>query len=321
MDNILDTIGLNSMSYLPADPSNIPLAEYNPGNGSGLPRFRIDKDGNLILYISTTMIKTFFTKGLLKEYCPQYVYHKRIINSFESDSPTPVQLNGLYFETKCFGKSAGNRKFDELPRINKGIKKSVDNLRIDEQILMFKQLTIDRNFVVDKEMRNVQLFIKGKYPNTIYQDVTVILTAELDYLGPFKDNGVFYPTAVVDLKLTKDVDSEWGDFCWGKPEFMDHTQATFISYMTKFPFFYWIFDYKPSGRSNRVIQINHDVNHIDPVVANKAKFRLNQLHEDIRKTVVEIVTNFKTGWERRPVIENCKKCNLDCELKKTTQLL
>ena len=50
MDNILDTIGLNSMSYLPADPSNIPLAEYNPGNGSGLPRFRIDKDGNLYLF-------------------------------------------------------------------------------------------------------------------------------------------------------------------------------------------------------------------------------------------------------------------------------
>lgn len=320
MDDILKTLGYSDFGQIQDHHSDIDIKDYNPGNGTGLPRFRVI-NGRLNLFISKTVISKFVKRGTLLEYCPRYIYNRTIFNAETTDETTDAQLKGLYFETHCLGKSAGDRNFNELPRVNKGTKKSTDNLRIDEQINMFKHLSVEYGLAFDKELRNVQKFIKGKYDNHTFHDIDIWLTSELDYIGPFIESGKFHQTAVIDLKLTKDLDSSFGDFQWSRPEYMDHTQATLICYMLKqhkIPFFYWIFDYKPSGRSNKIIHISDDVDNINPVIANNAKLRRNQLHEDIRKTVSEIVDGFRTGWQERPTQEQCKKCKLDCKSRIST---
>ena len=100
------------------------------------------------------------------------------------------------------------------------------------------------------------------------------------------DEGLFLTT--IDLKLTADVHSKFGDFCWGSPEYMDHSQAISYQYMVRnldlelnphievlekarpglinhakngnIAFFYWVFGYSklPPENQEKIIRVTYD---------------------------------------------------------------
>jgi len=60
--------------------------------------------------------------------------------------------------------------------------------------------------------------------------------------------------------------------------------------------------------------VNHDVNHPNPKLAAKAKWRIKTFHELIRLTTNEIAFNFREGWKTNPEPNLCAKCPVkDCK--------
>lgn len=121
-----------------------------------------------------------------------------------------------------------------------------------------------------------------------------------------------YHKAVIDLKLTKDVNTTKGNYCWGSPNEMDHLQAYMYNYITGLPFYYMVYDYKPTFLEKKFLPIYIQKSHTAEML------------ESVRKTAVEIIHNEYTMWKPEPgIIEQtgffrsankCSKCPVsECE--------
>ena len=108
------------------------------------------------------------------------------------------------------------------------------------------------------------------------------------------EGGVF-SIAFIDLKLTMDITSTWGDFCWGRPDLLDVTQMIcyhtlirgmeneyndFASYPPELlkmagegsiKGYYWVFGYKEEG--------------FLPLEVEYTPMRLAEFKENLRKTM------------------------------------
>ena len=136
-------------------------------------------------------------------------------------------------------------------------------------------------------------------------NVIVIFTGDLDILSPFTYKGIEYPLAVEDLKLTMDLNSTFGDFCWGTPEKMDHVQAYSYTWMTNLIFFYMLYDYKPD-MSKKVFKVN-----TNPAI-------MAELNETIRKSAATYLKAEKEGWPKDNTLGKCLKCKVEeCEFYQT----
>ncbi len=309
LDNFID---IKSLGY--DDPIDTDIQTYSPGNNLGLPRYRIHK-GKLVLYISNSLINEFIQWGEIKDYCAKKVFETYITGNYEGLSASDAMNNGSYFETQCLGSGAGNKVTIDLPSIRGG-KKSMPQKRIDEQVLMFKHLMRDMGMLILPDKSNVQVKAMKEWADNNYIDLIVFATGESDLITPYSHGGIVYDNIVVDLKLTGDITSTYGPYQWGDLKKRDMKQATLYSLLFDMPFAYWIFDYKSSVRENKFFFVNSDINHPNPELANNAKFRLRVLTEAFRKTINEIVFNFKNGWKENPSEDNCKKCPLkNCRYK------
>ena len=305
MINVVDTKALGII-----DPMGTKLTlDYKPGNNTKTARYRVHKN-KLILYISNTLINQFFMKGDEKEHCAKRVFETYMTGNYWSKS-TAAMDKGSYFETKSIGGGAGGSKVLSLP-LGRGGKLSVDQQRIDGQVAKFKMLVDEYKIVLSDDDSNIQVKGMTRFIQNDWLDVEVFVTGEADFISPIDNyKGRKFGNTVIDLKLTKDMTSTFGPFAWGNLEFINTQQATIYHLVFDLPFAYWLFDYKPKGPENKLIFVNHDVNHPNAAIANKAKYRLSSTKEVIRKTVNEIAHNFIKGWEANPKSELCRGCPVE----------
>ena len=290
------------------------------------------------LYISNSLVKYLFLNGNERpNICPKQVFSKFVIKNYP-DSPTRCMLDGKYFETLCLGSSSRGDKQLDLPRLNNG-NKGVTQLRIEKQVLLFKLLC--EKYQIRVNEHNTQTV----YYKEWHKDRRVILRAEMDIapttiLRNIDNQGEALWLSIIDLKLTVNINSDWGEFGWGDYANMDKTQGMFYQYMWRdmdvdfnisesgetwyesfrtgfmkeliekklFLFYYWVFSHAKTGMDHQKLC---------RVVWDKAKEL--DLHEAIRKTVSLMELWNEEGFKANPSYEACKDCKLENCKEKTTE--
>lgn len=262
-----------------------------------------DGSGNIkkLVINSSLLGRLFFSgniydKNSLADYCPKklrHVYMKGI-----STKTNIYQERGLYFEKKVLGSSAGQNDVNELPLTSRG-KKSAPHERIDEQIKMFPQLCDKLGIIVTNENVQVEKYVQleSNY------DFEVFIKAKLDLVTPLEYEGITYDAAVVDLKLTGDIEKGY----WSR--YVDTTQGQLYSLVTNLPFFYWVFDYSTYMR-NKLIRVITKTYH-KPNEKNEALIRDAELKEKIRKTIELIMDHEINGYPANANQRECKDCPLN----------
>lgn len=285
-----------------------------------------------MIYINQSLIRKFYYKGELRDYCPYSIYCEMIAKT-HSRKTLPM-IAGSYFETLCLGSGVKGSKTDDMPRkkltarqiLNKQKigDKTIDQKRIEQQHLIFEKNASIFQINVQKEV-NTQVRIVKRYS----RNDDIILVGELDIFPTtilLPERGL--RLAVIDLKLTGTF-SSFGEYCWGEPSSLDNIQGLFynnlvrdidinlnmdinseskINYLytstikkqleTNDPlFFYWVFNYKTNNLTNKFIEVPY---------RTADKF---DLKEAIRKTIKEYNKNVQKRWDRlNPSYETCQGC-------------
>jgi len=296
--------------------------------------------------INASLVKKLYFKGESRPLCPLRLQQVDILKKYSET--TLSMLKGQYFETASIGSGVYGNKIYDLPRksISKKQEKenriaelqgqgiihvgepTIDQVRIDNQVAVFKKEAMDRMIAISKD--NVQL--------TIFKWINGILCkGTLDIFPCFVDFGGTPKLMIIDLKLTKDINGTYpAEFGWGDPERMDHIQADMYNELVKdidfelnphlvgkiseetklmldrgdFWFAYWVFDYKDKSE-NKWVFSSYD--------ATKQK----ELFEAIRKTNNAVNDYYPVnGWITNPDFERCKTCPVkECKDRKTYQFI
>jgi len=250
--------------------------------------------------LSTSLIKKFIKRGDEIQYCPKNIKEVSIDKKFDFTSDS--MDNGSYFESMCIGATADKSLFTGLKKQKNGTRYA-HHKRIDMQVLEFRKdakllkLRINKMTVQQEFVKVLDLFDDP--------DIVVIIKGTLDLFSE-----MFYRNetllAVIDLKLTANVTTSAGDFCWGTPDEMDHLQAYVYMILTGRPFFYMVYDYKSN------------LEKLSPYKVNMKSGHYKETIETIRKAVANMVRCEMEDWKPIPGIivstgfgrtENkCKKC-------------
>lgn len=218
---------------------------------------------------------------------------------------------GLYFESKCIGYSSDHSATLDLPRHKSTGKKLADHIRIDYAVDRFKYVC--QKLQLNPE--NIQM-----YNSLLMKDVSsrmgidVIIEGTLDFQSGIVNESYEYPLATIDLKLTKDRDSCFGEFCWAEPERMDMTQPMMYRILFGEPFVYLVFDYRKDNPWYKDIPIITDIHAKDEVQRVIAVRRMEELLERIRWTVGTTLEWEALGWPYEPSPNVCRYCPIiDCK--------
>lgn len=240
------------------------------------------------LYINQSMIKAFNKQG----YCPMKLKHVFVERTHQT-IPSETMERGIYFETLCLGSGVKGKQLHDLPRLKNG-KKSMAQLRIEYQAQQFP-LILDAHKMAVRE-------------NDIYleyeMEAGIFLCGTVDFKSPIWDDSEGpLPEVMVDLKLTMNIYSQFGPFCWHFPHNMDHTQAYMYTHLwekvrgVRLPFYYMVFDYKPVPEYKMIKKM-------------VGTLEMYELQEAIRKTLEKINFHEGRGYFTNPLHENCKDCPL-----------
>lgn len=298
--------------------------------------------------LTQSLISRFLYKGEERElFCPSKTYHIDMIKSHHYR--TASMLNGSYFETLCIGSGAGGRITEDLPRKRlvkarelENIKrkqsglpeikgdKTMDQIRIEQQAQRFKVLSAKYQITVLDENTQVRITIPWHKNPEIY------LSMEFDIFPTAIITNEGLKLAIIDLKLTADINTSFGEYCWGAPEYMDLIQAYMYHYgarqvinhvdnnprmvelLTKpavaliqhnqLEFYYWVFNYKKETLEDKLVKVVWDVT------------KEQELHEAIRKVASLIEYYEQLGWPAKPNYKLCKECTVfSCQSKQTVQ--
>lgn len=247
------------------------------------------------------MDKIILTQTILKKlkddrYCPQRI--KRVyIDRTLKEVPTEAMTKGMFFEYITLGNpNKDGNVINDLPR-KRGGEKTIDQIRIEQQAKRFKDEVLP--------LYDIQIVGKGETFSIEHEGVTLTITVDL--YGAIRYNELLYPL-IGDLKLTKDMNESFGDFSWGFPQNMDHTQAILYTWVfTKAMeeskenfdrdplFIYFVFDYKPVPEYKLV--------HVAP-----ERLRYAELKQLISDVTAKIIYYEQTSWPYKPNYVECAKC-------------
>lgn len=234
--------------------------------------------------------------------------------------PSEIMMNGSYFEALCF-------KEDEIAayyraRLMEGHRNQPISLsRIEDQARMFDIVTkgYGMQIIPKGEHKNTWIQLEGGLEYDKFPEIKFKFEGSADLVTPVTVDGFNYHRIVLDLKLTIDRNSRFGEYCWGEPQFMDVTQTVFYSYLASIPAAYLVFDYKKNDRGHKLIP-----------VATKAMFPKNkqfegnetfriarQRQEDlnilIKDTIHLILKWHSEGYLENPGYDNCNRCPLNSQ--------
>jgi len=264
--------------------------------------------------ISQSFLKRVLYKGVERpDICPYQLYRTDITGQIQVPAG-PSMMKGLYFEGQLLGRSAG-MKVSDLPRKLRDGGKTVDQERIDSAIIQAQEVVEECEMVLNEE--TVQ--VKGQRcwvdPELYYQrnGLTVFIKCTADVISPFccKSFGIAENLAVIDIKLTKDRDTDfintsapWTTFPWGIPSEMDPIQATLYSAVFELPFIFLIFDYRKENPGWKPVQVRTMHSHPNDPNARK-QFQI--LKHSIRSGIDMLLSWNRSGWKAIPG-RQCKQC-------------
>jgi hypothetical protein len=266
--------------------------------------------------ISPSLTKKFIYKGNDVEHCPARVYGTYIKPTLDIKE-TESMLDGQFFESLCIGRTRDGVVVDDLPRKqNKTKDKTVDQIRIEQQALVFKQKV--KKYMMVIEDFNTQTELRMK----LSDDFVFVGHPDIFPTPVMTKDGL--KVACIDLKLTKDIDNTFGDFCWGDPDRMDNTQGLGYQYLIKnltlkdnehlselltpqllsmcnnslVTFRYWVFGYGNKSMRDKFVPVEYN------------KLAEIEIKERIRKTMT-LVGQYETyGWNTNPKHALCHDCPL-----------
>jgi len=175
-------------------------------------------DNSKQFFLSQTLIKEITNKqGDYKEVCPRYVNEVKIKKNYRYI--TEPMLHGIFGESLILGSGAKGQCVTDLPKHKTTGEKLIPQRNIEEQAIRAKLWCAER-FISIIPGINTQFPIVKKMPNgrLFKTEFDIFPTSFLDDDGNLK-------LAIIDLKFTSDVNSNWGNYSWGAPQFMDFLQA------------------------------------------------------------------------------------------------
>jgi hypothetical protein len=273
---------------------------------------KIKKDD---LYINQSKIKRV-TKTIL---CPKRYYLEEITGEVQRYASDAMNY-GNYFEFHATGQLPKDGKVPIIPPLKKMVKGSLvptDQRRVDEQI---------QNFFKLMKQKGIRIVRTGYQADFRFNKDTIIF-GTLDCLVDW--NGKPY---IMDIKLTADINSTYGDFCWGKftEKFdektikmypnkegvyvarftkdegeMDLIQAFYYKYMmskvtkTEWGFIYVVFDYKRKELSHKIIEVEN------------SEEGTRDMIERIEGTKYKLDAFRKMDYAPIPSMDECKGCKAE----------
>lgn len=296
-----------------------------------------------------TIINQSLIKKLVDKYqneidfCPRYIKECCMERKHKETSTNP-QLAGKFFESMTLGGTTHGAPVTDLPR-KKLTKKRIAELkaaglpligekRIDQERL---EIQIER-FKKRAEQLNVQIIPGVNTHLQIFKHWDgrkYILAGELDlFPTPILHDGKLQ-LAIIDVKVTSNVETTFGPFCWGSPQFMDHLQADMYHLLVRnidfdlnphlknvvnenilhnlnndnVIFLYWVWGYQkePLELQEKIIERSY----FDNEKFNSVNFRQKEMKERIRKAIAIIEREEQFGWEANPIPDQCKNCPIN----------
>lgn len=223
-----------------------------------------------------------FIKRISKKYCPKKV--KAEMDGVWKRTATLAMIKGQYFEWLLFGTRNREGEIPSLPRKNNG-EKSVSEIRIDQQVASFKEICKKNDIVIYGTDRNFRAKM-----------------FDFDTFGTWDAYGLWKgKPVIIDIKLTQDITSSFGDFSWGDFESMDKIQAE--TYMEsglrldgiKYDFLFMVFDHKK----------NPDYIILPVYYSNAVSFQVQQRLEE---TKIKLNFHEHNGWEAIGSHDECRDC-------------
>jgi hypothetical protein len=256
---------------------------------------------------SQSLIKKFEEEN----YCPKKI-KAMYIDKTHANEPSLSMQKGNYFEYLCIGAAAHNGVcVTDLPRKRKN-QKTADQERIEHQANLFPEVLKEFGIEFPKE-KNRQVTISHVLDNGIQIEGTFDFCAEIN-----NEEWGHLPVAIIDIKLTSNIHSTFGDFCWGTPENMDLLQSFMYPFIFKErfkdklpknyvpPFFYLVFDYKPDSEY-KLIQTEYNF-----AEEEKLLKRVEYAYSQAQRCD-------ELNWAPEPDMIQCNSCPVanagDCDLK------
>lgn len=294
-------------------------------------------------YITQTFIKKLFKKGTAIDYCAKKEYFTSLTRQLDIKESENMLL-GKYFETKALGSSIHGELTEDLDRkretkalreineyrIREGLPifeppKRAKHKRIDYQVQVFRQIQAKHGFILNEHNTQIELTHKlsereigCSFKNEYY------LKGTLDIFPVRLKLKTEEVLAIIDIKLTSNINDTWGDYCYGAPKNLDPIQGVMYLYLSQFldenthiseafdsdlldllykhggmpRFYFWVFDYKPTPEA-KPIEMKMDIK------------KRTDFIECIRKTISTIEHDEEMGWPVNPCFEFCKNCPLN----------
>lgn len=247
----------------------------------------------------------FANSGEARRVCPKRIYHQ-YIKGIESVTTEAMKL-GNYFEYKCLGKPSRGRPVPILATKKDG-GKYADHIRIEQQAERFKShLENAETFYI--EIEDTDVYVEVEY-YIKELDVTVTLKGTFDFVGKIyyinQDGEVERICNIIgDLKLTKDLESEWGYYNWSNPGTIDQRQGIMYSLIARLTnyfkndldthFMYFVYDYT-SMLKYEFFRVRYNGT------------KESELKEYFRKLVIELEEMQEKGYPYNPIFSECGKC-------------
>ena len=222
-------------------------------------------------------------------------------------------MRGLLFEAICFKDTEAERYYEEKLRLNKG-GQSVHTQRIYDQARMFDIVASKYGISIE----NTQVPLHGDLEIERFDHIKFSLEGTADIVSHINAPGFSYNKAITDLKLTMDRNSEFGEYSYGAPQFMDMTQGSIYSFLSGTPFALLVFDYRSRDRGHILIPVAtmamFPKQPTDPKMLqyyNVAKDRFTDLKVVIKDTAHMILKWDALEYPIASSFEACKSCPLN----------
>ena len=273
------------------------------------------KEGTLIgVRITSTLIKRLYYKGEPREFlCPKKEYHHILLGD-RVVPPTENMKRGLLFEAIIAGDHETEYAVERSLRLQNG-RQSVHTVRIYEQAERFDIIAHKYGIKLDK----YQVKYHGGLEIKHFEHINFELEGTGDLETPIESPMFSHNNALIDIKLTMDRNSEFSEFSWGAPQYMDHTQLVLYSYLSGLPAAYMVFDYKSRDRGHKIIPVATMAMFPDGQPDdlarqqhyNAAKDRFVALKVAIKDTAHTVLKWDAEGYPAEPSFEACKSCPMN----------
>lgn len=279
--------------------------------------------------ISYTLISQVLYNGNYIDYCPRRVYWE-YLSPVTFKSETEKMIEGQYFETLAIGSGRDGAAVTDLRRNAKTGEKRVVQQRIDKQVLNFKSIAKRKGIKVynEKDFSNIQWPITMRWekdPNIIIEiHPDIVITP---YLVEDDPDNPFYTLATIDLKLTTNLQSDWGKFQWMNMDAKDKLQAHLYSYVIRNFDKEWNKKLHPELQwdelfNDKIMRLLNEKNYMFIYMIFESDKRLDhkihgeiydpadefQMHESIRKAVDAYRAMARNGFPPNPNYDLCKTC-------------